>query len=173
MRMLLTTASWPIWAGFLLMIVAAVIDARTTRVPNALTVPCLLGGLVIAVLWGQGGVWPSLGGGIGASVGTAALTLLVLFVMYRFWRIPGGALKMQVVFAAWLGCALPLGKALSSSLAAVAVIVLVYLVFYLVFRYARPTSDEEEARRPPRVRYGWTALLNVVTILVLDWLRLV
>jgi hypothetical protein len=126
----------------------------------------LLGGLVVALLWGQGGVWPRLDGGIASSLGTAGLTLLVLFVVYGLKTSPivGGVVKMQIAFAAWLGCSLPLGKALFASFTVVTVILFVFLVIYFLVKYTR---------RPVKFRYGWTALLNVVTILALDWLGLV
>jgi Flp pilus assembly protein protease CpaA len=170
--MLLTTRSWPIWAGFLLMIVAAVIDARTRKVPNVLTVPCLLGALVIALLWGQGGVWPRLGGGIESTLSTAGVTFLVLLIGWSFRFVGGGCLKMQTVFAAWLGCALPLERALRSSLVAVALVVFAFLAVEFAVRRTHRTSEEGRPKHA-NLRQRWIALLSITTILALDWMGLV
>lgn len=80
-------------------------------------------------------------------------------------------LKMQVAFAAWLGCALPFAKALLSTLTIVALILLMLLVVRFVKRYTDRTTNEETARSAD-LRYGWTASLNVATICALDWMRL-
>ena len=55
---------------------------RTKKIPNVLTVPCFLTALIIAILWGKDGLWPSLGGGIDSSLLTAGVTFVALLVAW-------------------------------------------------------------------------------------------
>jgi Flp pilus assembly protein protease CpaA len=153
------------------MVLAATIDARTRKVPNALTLPGLLAALAIAVLCGKGDLWPSLGGGIGSSLGAAGVTFLVLLLGWLCRFIGGGCLKMQTVFAAWLGCALPFERALRSSLSAAALVVLAFFAAELVARRTHRTTEEGEPKHAS-LRQKWVALLSIMTIFGLDAMSL-
>ena len=170
--MLWTTAGWPIWGGCLLMFVAAIIDARTERIPNVLTVPCFLTALVIAILWGNSGLWPSLGGGIDSSLLTAGVTFVVLLVAWLYGFVAAGGVKMQTAFAAWLGCALPCKRALLLSLVPVAFVFLTFLVVACGVRWTH-RGNEDGGERCTGFRYQWVAAVSIATTLLLDWMGLI
>ena len=169
--MLWTTAGWPIWGGCLLMTVASIIDARTNRIPNVLTIPCFLTALVVAILWGKSGLWPSLCGGIDSSLLTAGVTFAVLLVAWLYEFLGAGGMKIQTAFAAWLGCALPFQQALLSSLVPVVLVFLAFFTAEFVVRWTCPRT-EDGGERHAAFRYKWVAALSVSMVLVLDWMGL-
>jgi len=95
-----TTVLWCAWAATL--VAAAVIDWRTTLLPDALTLPLMWGGLIAAVL---GWTLPPATALLGASVG-----YLVLWGVHRaFLMVTGregmgrGDFKLLAALGAWLG----------------------------------------------------------------------
>jgi Flp pilus assembly protein protease CpaA len=112
--------AWTLWCTFLLMTIAAVINARTLKVPNRLTLPALAVGLVVAILVSGLGNVPSRGGGIVASFSGAGVGLALLLPFWLAGWLGGGCVKMQAAFGAWIGCALsPSHAALLVTLATV------------------------------------------------------
>ena len=75
---------------------AAAIDVRTGRIPNALTAPAVLAGLVLATL-AQGL------GGLGSALGGAALALVIGGTLFALGGMGGGDAKLLVVVGAFLG----------------------------------------------------------------------
>lgn len=85
-------------------LVAAVLDVRSFRVPNALTVPLLVGGLALqAATAGAAGLGTSLLGVL------AAFAVLVGF--YAMGAMGAGDVKLGMAVGAWLG-AVPVLRAL-------------------------------------------------------------
>jgi Flp pilus assembly protein protease CpaA len=154
------------------MILSAVVDERTRKVPNNLTVTAFFAALVIAVLFGKRGLWPSLAGEIDSSLGTAGVTFLFACVMFSCRLIGGGCAKMQTAFAAWLGCALPFARALLSSLTVLALALLAYVVDEFAARYILSATEDGRPRHA-RISQGWIAFLNVAAVLTLDWMGFV
>lgn len=76
-------------------LVAAVCDLRTRRIPNALTIPLLLVGLIRAA-------W--LGGlsGLAEAVGTCILLALPFVLLYLFAGGGAGDAKLMAAIGAWL-----------------------------------------------------------------------
>lgn len=77
-------------------LVAAVIDFRTRKIPNWLTVPLFFAGLVFQTV--VGGWWGLLHGLAGFGVGFG-----VLFVMWAIGGGGGGDVKFMGAAGAWLG----------------------------------------------------------------------
>lgn len=145
--MLRTAIAWPIWCGCFLMIWAAVIERRKRKVPNAFTMPAAVAGIVVAWLFGEGGSYPALHGGVESSLGVAVSLLVVLVVLWRRKQFPGGCAKMQVAFAAWLGCALPYTQSLVVCLASVAAVLLGLCLAPFAAKRSASTSGEDESKQ--------------------------
>jgi prepilin peptidase CpaA len=80
----------------LLLIVAAVIDARERRIPNWLTFGLLLAGLVRAIVWGHGGSLEHalLGMLVGGSIPLA---------LFAISALGAGDVKLLAAVGAWIG----------------------------------------------------------------------
>jgi prepilin peptidase CpaA len=91
------------WIVSVALIVAAVIDGRQLRVPNWLTFPLALSGLVLAaVLGGPHGLLDALAG--------LGLGLLLLLPVYAIGGMGAGDVKLLAAEGAWTGCTLLLGS---------------------------------------------------------------
>ena len=97
---------WALWWAFGLLVLAAVINARTLMVPNRLSLPAAVGGWSIAFLVsGLQGI-PSQGGGILASLVGTGIGFALLLPFYATGYLGAGCVKMQAAFGAWVGCTL-------------------------------------------------------------------
>jgi prepilin signal peptidase PulO-like enzyme (type II secretory pathway) len=97
---------WPALVGLLVILVAAVLQSRTSRVPNALTEPAILvAWLLSAAISAHGGVDWAGGSLLGSLTGTA-LALIICLPVYRR-GLGAGTIKAQMAFGAWVGCAMP------------------------------------------------------------------
>lgn len=102
---------WPAWIVTITMVVAAVIDGRQLKVPNWLTFPMVISGVVYSsIAFGWEGFWASL---VGATVG-----LLLLLPAYAIGGMGAGDVKLLAGVGAWMyaslqAARLPVGPALA------------------------------------------------------------
>jgi prepilin peptidase CpaA len=108
---LLNPALWALWSGCLLLLIAAVINARTLSVPNRLSLPATVAGWLLALLLSVSAGIPSQGGGILPSLAATAIGFLLLIPFYASGWLGAGCVKMQMAFGAWVGCALDFSAA--------------------------------------------------------------
>jgi len=84
------------WANVVVLVVASGIDLRTRRIPNWLSIPFLLSGMIVTTIAGG---WA----GLGTSFAGLGLALL-LFALPCFLRGMGmGDLKLAAGVGAWIG----------------------------------------------------------------------
>jgi prepilin peptidase CpaA len=84
-------------------------DARTKRLPNALTVPAFLAAIVFHVATGAlGGGWFGAAAGLGFAAGGFAVGFGTLLVLWLVGGGGGGDVKMMGAVGAWLGAKLTL-----------------------------------------------------------------
>ena len=82
-------------------VVAAVSDIRTRKIPNRMTVPMCLAGLVYQVAFFQlDGLWAALGG--------FATGFGILFVLWMIGTAGGGDVKLMGALGPWMGAMLTL-----------------------------------------------------------------
>ena len=89
----------PSIAALVLGAVAAVTDARTRRIPNALTLGAAVVGLAFFAATGGGY-------GLGWSVAGWLVGLLIFLPLFALRAMGGGDVKLLAAFGAWLGPAL-------------------------------------------------------------------
>jgi prepilin peptidase CpaA len=89
---------------------AAVLDVRWFRVPNALTVPLLIVGLVVQAVAGGAG-------GLGAGLVGAVAAFGVLIGFYAIGAMGAGDVKLGAAVGAWLGAEAALQVLLAAALA--------------------------------------------------------
>src|SRR5262245_31665566 len=114
---LLSLDCWPLWVGCGLLAVAAVVNHALGRVPNALSLGALGAGFLAALFVGGRAPAPQFGGGIGSSLLCSSLALVLLLGLYRM-GLGAGCVKMQMAFAAWVGCGLGWMPAVTITLSA-------------------------------------------------------
>ncbi len=141
---------------------AAVIDLRTQKIPNWLTVPFCLAGIAFNLIWqGWAGLQVSL---LGFAAGFA--------IMFVLWLIGGGGagdLKLMAALGTWLGPKPIVAVFLLSSL-----VVMLMSAVKLLARVAKQLAAPPGERRSHQ-RIGVTYALPVAcgTWLVLAWMLIV
>jgi prepilin peptidase CpaA len=96
--------SWVLSFICLSMIVAAIIDGWKLKVPNWLTFPLILSGLLLGLLHDSGVLGTATGeGGFWAALAGTGLGCLLLLPVYAIGGMGGGDVKMQMGFGAWVG----------------------------------------------------------------------
>ena len=140
--------------GFLVAftLTAAVIDVRTRRLPNWLTVPAFAAALLFHLV--TGGVPGLLGSLAGFAVGFS-----ILFVLWLVGGGGGGDVKLMGAVGAWLGWKTTLAVFVLSTLFAVfgSILLLSIAAIQLGFsrarrRYGRPVKELDEAAREEQRR---------------------
>jgi prepilin peptidase CpaA len=106
--------------ALLLAVGAAILDARTGRIPNVITVGGALAGLVAHATWpgGDGAAFSSIG---------ALAGLLVFFPFFALRGLGGGDVKLMAALGAWVGWRAILGAALYAAVAGGVMAVIVAL----------------------------------------------
>jgi len=130
---------------------AALCDLRTKRLPNVLTVPAFLGGVVFHALRGAAeGGWVGLGEGLLVALAGFATGFGILLVMWLIGGSGAGDVKFMGALGAWLGAALTLQVFVVS-----AAIVLVITI--CVFGYEIMCSGWQRTNRQCLAPAGSTA----------------
>lgn len=141
----------------LVMLVAALLDLRSRRIPNWLTVPFLFVGFAFQIVW-QG--WEGL---TFALVGFAT-GFGVLFVLWLIGGGGGGDVKLMAALGAWLGPKLILITFLLSAVLVLLAAVATWVVRGAGTLAARP---DEPRKKRPRQRVPYAVPLALATWLVL------
>jgi prepilin peptidase CpaA len=164
---------WALWCGFGLMAVAAAVNVRTLMVPNRLSLPAAIAGLVAALLVSCSVGLPSVGGGILASLAAATTGLLLLLPFYVMGGLGAGCVKMQAAFGAWVGCALaPVPAVLLVGLGTLGGLLLTVVGALAQRRAAEPEGPEDQRSRlfPAQVTLSLGTICAVAVLIVADWM---
>lgn len=140
-------AMWPLWVVCVLLVVAAAENLRSGKVPNVITIPTFLSGLLVAILISaKVESFSRLGGGLAASGVSFLIISASLFKLWNEGVAPSGCVKMQMAVSVWIGCVFPINLAmcinLSAMVGAIAIATLAYAVAY--DRHRRISLDESE-----------------------------
>jgi hypothetical protein len=108
---LLRLEYWPIWVGAAVLLIAALFQLLTGRVPNAFTFSAVALAWLVALTQLVPGMLPPLHGGIVSSMAGTVAGLVMLLKAYKL-GLGAGCLKAQMAFGAWVGCAMGLETAL-------------------------------------------------------------
>jgi len=102
---------WPIVFGSISLLAAAVINYRSLLVPNWLSLGSILGAWLVALLV-SARLIPMPEGGVGSCLASMLIGGLLLLPFYSLGYLGAGCVKMQMAFAAWIGCAARLPRAM-------------------------------------------------------------
>jgi Flp pilus assembly protein protease CpaA len=92
--------SWPIYVGMVLLLISAIINVMSKEylVPNWLSLSSLVGGVLVAVIWG-----PSFKADIVSCAMGALIGLFGMVLPFSKGYLGAGSVKMQMAFGAWVG----------------------------------------------------------------------
>lgn len=103
--------SWEYWGCFIMLVAAFVTDMKTMKIPNAITIPGVVAGVLCHTLAeGWDGAWFALKG--------ALVGFVLMFVLYLLRAVGGGDVKLFAGIGAWTGVAFTLSTIMYSILAA-------------------------------------------------------
>ncbi len=149
--------------------VAAVVDVRTHRLPNVLTVPAFGLGVLFHVVWGLAtqGLWGALSG-LGWSLAGFAVGFGILLVLWLIGGGGGGDVKFMGALGAWLG---PRDTAIVFVASAVINVVLIVLI--RTWQFVEGKKPQRVQDTDPRVRrramsYGLPVALATWAVLALQ-----
>jgi len=157
-------------------LVAGIIDVRKFTIPNFLTLPLLLAGVIYhMVIGGIGHGWAGAGSGLAGSLLGVLVGLSLLMTFHLLGGIGAGDVKLLAGVGAWLGWGPTLYVFLASSLAAGA-----YALFMLLFMKGalawHGTSGErveatvkQANRRRRLIPFGAMIAVGVVALVVARW----
>lgn len=130
--------------------VAAVIDLRTRRIPNKLTVPVFVAGIVFQIgcmIWANrfGSVWLA----IADLLKAFAVGFGVLFVLWMIGGGGGGDVKLMGALSVWLGFDRTLAVLAMST-----VVVLLGTLSIMVFKVVRQGLDKTRTQAAEQRQYA-------------------
>lgn len=104
---ILSVDLWGLWAGCFALLVSVVVSLQGSEpwIPNKLSLGALVLGLAASLL-ATLLLLPTRGGGLLASLAGIVAAFLFLLPLYLRGGYNAGAIKMQMAFAAWVGCSL-------------------------------------------------------------------
>jgi len=88
------SVSW--WLTVFVVVAAAVIDIRSRRIPNWLSLPYLVAGVAVSAYWG--GIT-----GVGSSIAGIGLATVVVGILWYLRGMGMGDLKLLAAVGAWVG----------------------------------------------------------------------
>jgi Flp pilus assembly protein protease CpaA len=172
---LLNPTMWALWFACLLLLIAAVINARTLTVPNRLSLPALLVGWLVAVVVSASTDIPSHGGGFPPSLAATVIGLLLLVPFYVSGWLGAGCVKVQMAFGAWVGCALDLPAAVwVTGFATVLGGLLTTIAAGVIIATQRSRTDEQSVDQPrmfpAQITLSMGSICGVVAAGLLGWI---
>jgi prepilin peptidase CpaA len=165
---------WAIWCTAGVMAIAAIVSARTLRVPNLLSLAAIVLGWSAALAINCSIGIPSNGGGIDASLISAALGLVLLIPFYSRGWLGAGCVKMQMAFGAWVGCALGLTPAACVTAAgtlAGMVITAVAVGIVVLWRRLKPDARPTFQLFPAQVTLSIGSIGGAIVPIVFGWVQ--
>jgi prepilin peptidase CpaA len=151
------TENWPVWIVSVTLVIAAVIDGLRLKVPNWITAPMILSGLVYSAWATQaaGGSWLQglVVGLLGAGVG-----LLLLLPAYAIGGMGAGDVKLLAGIGAWMHAGVTL-EAFAVSALVGAVLAIVLVIYHNTWTRHRTQF--------------WQILQEIVTIRNPDYLSMI
>jgi prepilin peptidase CpaA len=151
------TDNWPVWIVSVTLVIAAVIDGLRLKVPNWITAPMILSGLVYSAWATQaaGGSWLQglVVGLLGAGVG-----LLLLLPAYAIGGMGAGDVKLLAGIGAWMHAGVTL-EAFAVSALVGAVLAIVLVIYHNTWTRHRTQF--------------WQILQEIVTIRNPDYLSMI
>lgn len=88
------SVSW--WLTVFVVVAAAVVDIRSRRIPNWLSLPYLVAGVVVSAYWG--GMT-----GLGSSIAGIGLATVIVGILWYLRGMGMGDLKLLAAVGAWVG----------------------------------------------------------------------
>ena len=137
-------AYWPVGVGLGVLVVAALLNHKSGRVPNPLTLGMIAAAWLAAWFIIGPRLAPSAGGTLGSSVVCTFVALAALLPAYVIGCVPAGCVKAQMAFGAWLGCALGLGPALAATIIATLAGQLLTAFAVAIYRKQEQAKIDEE-----------------------------
>lgn len=168
---------WAIWCGLGLMLLAAIVNARTMKVPNRLSLPSLVIGWLVAVVVSCSVGVPSNGGGMLPSLTSTILALILMVPFYLTGALGAGCVKMQMAFGAWVGCALSVGSAAwitATGTVAGCVVTVLASIMVLGLRKLKGGTDENKPkwmRFPAQITLSIGSAIGTIAASTFGWVQ--
>lgn len=159
------------------LVIACITDLRTRRIPNVLTLPAMVAGLLFHLA--TGGVSAA-----GWSLTGCALGALLFFPLFALRGMGGGDVKLLAAVGAWLGPSQVMMAALATSIAGGAIAIAVAMAhgylrtavsnLWMLLAYWRLTGVRPlheltlQGARGPRLAYAFPIAVGTVVTL---WLK--
>lgn len=141
-------------------------------VPNWFTFPAILSGLLAGLLVTVLKL-PTHDGGIWSSLQTTMTGMLALLIFYAVGLVGAGSVKMNMVFGAWVGCAVAVVPASTIIVVSALIGVAMSWVLGLVKRRLYPAPPDTDDPRwyliPAQVTLSLGAIGGMVLCVLLRW----
>lgn len=151
-------APLPAVVGLVILLIAAATQVILHRVPNAISLPAILGGWVFAIYLDATHRAIPPGPAIAASVACTFLALILLAPGYQ-QGLGAGCVKAQMAFGAWIGSALPLIPALMLT-AGASIGGMLFVLAMAQMKFADLPSDAQD-----RIDYRAQAMMTIFAFL--------